>query len=1255
MNHSNTTLSLADGSTLVFPYNSHNNLPLMLPSPTRNVGLTFEDACVLGDGYSVRNFMSVADETNQNLTASQKELLIWHWKLGHANFQWIQTLCRHPTSDSPRCVLPTKLAKTSSCPAPKCAACMLGKQSRRTPTLKIGHQLPNKELLLKTNHLSPGDCVSLDQYQSTIPGRLEHTYGKEKKEERYTGGTIFVDHASGLMYLQHQVSLRVGETLKAKHAFEQMARDFSVSIKTYHADNMPFGNGEFIRSIEDSGQSIKFSGVGAHHQNGVAERAIQTVSSWARTMLLHATIHWPEIEHLHLWPFALQHAAFLWNNLPNRTTGVAPIEIFSGVSLSTFEHLTRSHVWGCPVYVLDPKLQDGKKLPKWQARARRGQYLGTSPDHSSTVGLIHNLRTGFISPQYHVIYDDLFSSVPNAESGGLPHAQEFNGEFWRRLIETGLESILPDDDVDSVPPLHHDWLTDAERAARLRDHDAHRLHLDPLIRPVVDGGITTPSNNAPNQPRPSAPEGAHAPDTDPLAPEGASNPNDFDDITDEIIFTDPSEAADDASISTTTSTNDPDVARRRDHLSTPDPETHGRGKRHRKPNRHLFDERLWANTAFFPRGSSYPKQKVLREQLNSQFLQSLSWEQAMDTIKSSDLRRMEHVLLQNTNPYTNTLEEMHPMALSTKANAADHPTWEQAMNGSEAKGYWEACKKELHTLETKRDAWEVVQRQPWMKVLPSTWAFRCKRYPDGSVRKLKARFCARGDKQIEGVDCFDTFAPVVNWTTVRLMLILTLILNLATCQVDYTAAFVHAPIDTDVYLDMPRGFAEPNKVYRLKRSLYGLRQSPRNFFQHLKSKLEAVGLQSQEQVDPCLFMSDKVIVLVYVDDTLFYSPRKEWIDEVIKKIEKQDLELEIEDSVAGFLGVHIERNDKDGTIKLTQKGLIKRIIDALQIQNLPRKLTPATKEPLVADKDGMPPQGRFSYPSVIGMLQYLQGHSRPDITYAVSQCSRYTHNPKRSHEIALEHIGQYLKHTQDEGLVLKPSHDNLNVDCFVDADFAGLWPYEDKQDPSCVKSRTGFTLCIANCPVIWTSKLQTDIATSTMEAEYSALSLAMKSVIPLQDLLSIIGKGVGMTNEQLTTFKTTVWEDNVGALTLANMEPGRVTPRSKFYAIKYHWFRSHLKPNKITIEKIATDQQRADIFTKGLTNGIFQNIRKLLCGWLSILERECQYIYIYIHIYIYIYITNWQECYGTMLKCDANTHNIIPGYITYPTKNKQTE
>ena len=100
--------------------------------------------------------------------------------------------------------------------------------------------------------------------------------------------------------------------------------------------------------------------------------------------------------------------------------------------------------------------------------------------------------------------------------------------------------------------------------------------------------------------------------------------------------------------------------------------------------------------------------------------------------------------------------------------------------------------------------------------------------------------------------------------------------------------------------------------------------------------------------------------------------------------------------------MHIKQDDKEGMIKLTQRGLCKRIIDALQLQSHPAKAMPATREPLVADQNGMPVQGKYSYSSVIGMLQYLQGHSRPDITYTVSQCTRYTHNPKHSHEVTLE-------------------------------------------------------------------------------------------------------------------------------------------------------------------------------------------------------------------------------------------------------------
>ena len=118
-----------------------------------------------------------------------------------------------------------------------------------------------------------------------------------------------------------------------------------------------------------------------------------------------------------------------------------------------------------------------------------------------------------------------------------------------------------------------------------------------------------------------------------------------------------------------------------------------------------------------------------------------------------------------------------------------------------------------------------------MNVLPSTWAFKCKRYPDGRVKQFKARFCARGDQQQEGIDYFETWSPVVQWTTVRVMMILSVILGLKTHQADITAAFVHAilPPEEEVFIRQPQGFIKPgttkySHVLRLNRALYGLKQ-----------------------------------------------------------------------------------------------------------------------------------------------------------------------------------------------------------------------------------------------------------------------------------------------------------------------------------------------------------------------------------------------------------------------------------------------
>ncbi len=128
----------------------------------------------------------------------------------------------------------------------------------------------------------------------------------------------------------------------------------------------------------------------------------------------------------------------------------------------------------------------------------------------------------------------------------------------------------------------------------------------------------------------------------------------------------------------------------------------------------------------------------------------------------------------------------------------------------------------------------------------------------------------------------------------------------------------------------------------------------------------------------------------------------------------------------------------------------------------------------------------------------------------------------------IERIGLYLKGTQDKGLILNPTG-RLDIDCYVDANFVGLWPHEDKNDPTCtcVKSRTGFVICISDCPVIWSSKLQTDIATSTIEAKYNGLSLCMRDLLPFKRLFLAVANRIGrLADDVLTTFERTVWEDN---------------------------------------------------------------------------------------------------------------------------------
>jgi hypothetical protein len=217
-----------------------------------------------------------------------------------------------------------------------------------------------------------------------------------------------------------------------------------------------------------------------------------------------------------------------------------------------------------------------------------------------------------------------------------------------------------------------------------------------------------------------------------------------------------------------------------------------------------------------------------------------------------------------------------PQLLKSQKQDPDYPTLGEALSGPHREEFLEAMRKEIEELE-EHGTWQIIARKDMpagSNILPSTWALRIKRYPDGRLRKFKARFCARGDKQIEGVDFFDKYAPVVSWSTVRLMLCLATNLGWKTKQVDFSNAFVQAQLKEDVFLTLPACFELPggedtrDYVMKLNRSLYGLVQSPINWYSHLKDALEDVGFEKSDH-DPCLFYGRGMVLLVYVDDVLF--------------------------------------------------------------------------------------------------------------------------------------------------------------------------------------------------------------------------------------------------------------------------------------------------------------------------------------------------------------------------------------------------
>ena len=734
-------------------------------------------------------------------------------------------------------------------------ACQLAKQTRKSEGTSTKKIKADKDGALKKNILRPGAMVSSDQFVSSVPGRLPNTYGREKESEKYVGGTIFIDEASGYFGLYNQVSLGATETIKAKHSFERDAIRHGIIVKGYRADNSVYRTQAFRDDIEKFGQNLQFCGVGAHHQNGIAERGIRTVSTAARAIMLHALIHWPEHVSLDLWPFAIKYAVYLWNRLPRGKSGLSPSELYFDTK-SVYQELHAAKVWGCPAYVLDPRIQDGKKIPRWNPRSKMGQFLGRSDEHAGSIGLIRNLKTGAVSTQFHVVYDNHFSTVTSD---------------WTA-------------DNVPVPPSFHDLY----KFSRENHFDKEDLIVERRRRQLVDSDRT--SSSVRNEVR-AGPGSVRA-----SAPEGEIQDHSSQQIRASQHSSDLQEPSPVTSTPTTSIQSTSNSQDNRPHIDE-SPDSGDVSV--------TYDEDV-PPTTFSPARTRSGKQfrafHVSPDTSYISFVLDLS--ERMDThdafLLESDLNTMSNSttrcyeaynIYQQLNGDLDISTGVHPLAFSARANAEDTPRFHEAMKGPDREGFIEAMKNELEQLSLM-NAFTAVPRQKAIDenkpIIDSIWAFKRKRFPDGAVKKLKARFCVRGDIQKESVDYFDTYSPVVQWTTVRLLLIASIVLNLETKQVDFTLAFVQAKAEPGTYIEMPTMFGVKGYVLELHRNLYGQCDAPLKFYEHLKNGLEQRGFKASDY-DPCFFKSKHVLILTYCDDCIFFSKKEKDIDDIIDSLKRNKL------------------------------------------------------------------------------------------------------------------------------------------------------------------------------------------------------------------------------------------------------------------------------------------------------------------------------------------------------------------------------
>lgn len=504
-------------------------------------------------------------------------------------------------------------------------------------------------------------------------------------------------------------------------------------------------------------------------------------------------------------------------------------------------------------------------------------------------------------------------------------------------------------------------------------------------------------------------------------------------------------------------------------------------------------------------------------------------------------------------------------------------TYGQAMVGPNSNEWKSAIATEMDALKRNK-TWIEVDQPKDRKLIDSKWVFKIKRLANGDIDKFKARVVAKGFSQIQGRDYDETFAPVVRFDSLRLLMALAAKNRYVPRQLDIKAAFLYGDLDAQIYMRLPEGHRSHGKVALLKKCIYGLKQSPRKWYFRLIEHLSAIGF-TVSNFDPCVLRHNRqpFFIAVYVDDLTLYGPPEQLMETTVNALKKEFQVTDMGD-LNWLLGIQIEI--LSDSIRLSQTAYIDKILERFQMSDShPTALPIDPNTRLIKEDKPLGPAEHRIYQSIIGSINYLVTCTRPDLAYPVSYLSQFLASPSPTHMTAAKRLLKYVKGTRDLGLIFPFSNGSaLTLEGYSDSDFG-----------NCLDSRqsiSGNVFRLNNSTICWRSKKQKSVATSTCEAEYMALSLALKQWIWLTSALKEL---------QSTPDNSAMFCDNKAAIDIAHNH--RIGDRSKHIDVAFHFVRERVETGEVTLLQIESANNLADICTKGLPQVLLSRLRgKLLEG-----------------------------------------------------------